>query len=146
MRPVVSWSLFWKVTNIYHVLFHYFVVKFSCLYKSVLLFTVQWKLVALIFPQNYLLKPTFWLLSSLFLSPIKCVGWTHSSVTVQLMLREILIIAALGYEVLVNCRKTLLKYLKCFSSWDVTRNESESSDGLSAKSKESLYCKQWKLC
>ena len=32
--------------------FHYFVVRFSCLYKSVLLFTVQWKLVALIFPQN----------------------------------------------------------------------------------------------
>ena len=76
VRPVVTWSLFWKVTNIYHVLFHYFVVKFSCLYKSILLFTVQWKLVALIFPQNYLLKPTFWLLSSLFLSPIKCVGWT----------------------------------------------------------------------
>ena len=33
----------------------------------------------------------------------------------------------------------MLKYLKCFSSWDnVTRNESESFDGLSAKSKESL--------
>ena len=42
-------SLFWKVTNICHVLFHYFVVKFSCLYNSLLLFTVQWKLVALIF-------------------------------------------------------------------------------------------------
>ena len=40
-------------------LFHYFVVKFSCLFKIVLLFTIQWKLVALIFPQNYLLKPTF---------------------------------------------------------------------------------------
>ena len=40
----------WKEINIYHVLFHYFVVKFSCLYKSVLLFTVQRKLVALIFP------------------------------------------------------------------------------------------------
>ena len=39
--------------------FHYFVVKFSWLYKSVLLFTVQQKLVALIFSQNYLLKPTF---------------------------------------------------------------------------------------
>ena len=49
----------WKVTNIYHVLFHYLVVKFSGLYKSVLLFTIQWKLVAIIFPQNYLLKPTF---------------------------------------------------------------------------------------
>ena len=48
-----------NVTNFYHVLFHNFLVKFSCLYKSVLLFTVQWKLVALIFPQNYLLKPTF---------------------------------------------------------------------------------------
>ena len=68
--PVVSWSLFWKVTNIYHVLFHYFVVKFSCLFQSVLLFTVQWKLVALIF------KPKFWILNSLFLSPIKCVEWT----------------------------------------------------------------------
>ena len=33
--------------------------KLSCLYKSVLLFTVQWKLAALIFPQNYLLKPAF---------------------------------------------------------------------------------------
>ena len=32
---------------------------FMLLYKSVLPFTVQWKLVALIFPQNYLLKPTF---------------------------------------------------------------------------------------
>ena len=38
---------------------HYSVVKFSCLCKSVLLFTVQWKFVALIFPQNYLLKSTF---------------------------------------------------------------------------------------
>ena len=45
-----QWFNFWKETNIYHVLFHYFVVKFSCLYKSVLLFTVQRKLVALIFP------------------------------------------------------------------------------------------------
>ena len=43
----------------HHVLFHYFVVKFSCLHKSVLLFTVQWKLVAFVFPQNYLLKPSF---------------------------------------------------------------------------------------
>ena len=57
--------------------FHYFVVKFSCLYKCVLLFTVQWKLLALIFSENYL--PTFWLLRSLFLSPIKCVGWTLRS-------------------------------------------------------------------
>ena len=39
--------------------FHYFMVKFSFLYKSLLLFTVQWKLVAVIFPQKYLLKPTF---------------------------------------------------------------------------------------
>ena len=39
--------------------FSHFVVKFSCLYKRFLLFTVQWKLVALILPQNYLLKPTF---------------------------------------------------------------------------------------
>ena len=57
-----SWSLLWKVTNIYHVIIHYLVVTFSCLYKSVILFAVQWKLVAPIFPQNYLLKPTFWLL------------------------------------------------------------------------------------
>ena len=69
-------TLFWKVTNIYHVLFHYFVVKSSCLCKIVLLFTVRWKLVALIFPQNCALKPTFWLLSSLFLSPVKWFGWT----------------------------------------------------------------------
>ena len=38
---------------------NHFVVKFPCLYRSVLLFTVQWKLVVLIFAQNYLLKPTF---------------------------------------------------------------------------------------
>ena len=43
-----------------------FVIKFSCLYKRVLLFTAQWRLVALIFPQNYLLKQTFCFLSSLF--------------------------------------------------------------------------------
>ena len=49
-----------SLTNIYHVLFHYLVGKFPCLYKSVLLFTVQWKMIALIFPQNYLLKPTLW--------------------------------------------------------------------------------------
>ena len=52
-------ACFEKITNIYHVFFQYFVVKFSCLYKSVLLFTVQWKLVAPIFPENYLPKPTF---------------------------------------------------------------------------------------
>ena len=63
-----------KVTNIYHVLCHYFVVNFSCLYKSLLLVSVPCKLVALIFPQNYLLKPTFLLLCSLCLSPIKCLG------------------------------------------------------------------------
>ena len=52
-------SGFMKVTNISHVLLHYLVVKFSYLHKSILLFTVQWKMVALIFPQNYLLKAIF---------------------------------------------------------------------------------------
>ena len=33
VQPVVSWCLFWKVTSIYYVLFHYFVVKCLCLYK-----------------------------------------------------------------------------------------------------------------
>ena len=44
------------ITKIYHVLFHYFVVKFSCLHKSVLLFTVQWKLVALFFPSKLFIE------------------------------------------------------------------------------------------
>ena len=37
-------------------------------------------------------------------------------------------------------QENFVKYLKGFSSWDnVTQNESESSNGLSTKSKESLY-------
>ena len=36
-----------------------FSLFFTILHKSVLLLTVQWKLVALIFRQSYLLKPTF---------------------------------------------------------------------------------------
>ena len=48
-----------KINQYFSSSLYYFVVKFSYLYKSVLLFTIQWKLVALIFPQNHLMKLTF---------------------------------------------------------------------------------------